>query len=86
MFQREGPTRKMALLAVLAQLGVLGINAISRQVKQLVEVGRRLDVSAGEVITQWSPMILFLVLFVAGVGLVVWMVRKVVVETGESAA
>jgi hypothetical protein len=84
--QRAGVTGKSALLTGLAQIVVLGLNAVSRQIVQNAEIGKFLDVSAGKVATHWSPMILFLLLFVAGLGVVVWMIRKVVEESREAAA
>lgn len=78
LMQRGIITRKSALVTGLAQIGVLAVNAISRQIKQNIEVGRFVDVSAGKVETQWSPMILFLLLFAAGLGVLVWMIRRVV--------
>lgn len=76
--QRRGVTRTLALLTGLAQLAVLALNAVSRQVVQNAELGRFLDVGGEPVNVQWSPLAVFLVLFVAGLGVVFWMVSKVV--------
>jgi hypothetical protein len=76
LLQGRGVTRTLALLTGVAQIGVIGINAVSRQIVQNAELGRYLDPAAAPVRTQWSPMIVFLVLFVAGAGLVVWMLTK----------
>jgi hypothetical protein len=77
---RQGTiTRSSASATGLAQFGVLILNAISRQVVQNTELGKYLDVTAQPVQMHWSPMILFLVLFAAGLALVIWMVRKVVI-------
>lgn len=84
--QRAEMTGKSALLTGLAQILVLGLNAVSRQIVQNAEIGKFLDVSAGKVATHWSPMILFLLLFVAGLAVVVWMIRKVVEESREAPA
>lgn len=75
---RRGITRGLAFGVGLAQFGVLALNAVSRQILQNAELAPFLDVTAEQVNVQWSPLILFLVLFVAGLGLVVWMVRQVV--------
>jgi cytochrome bd-type quinol oxidase subunit 2 len=75
---RRGVTRTLALAIGGAQFGVVALNAVSRQVAQNAELNKYLDVTAERVATQWSPLILFLVLFVAGVGVIVWMVRKVI--------
>ena len=62
----------------LAQFGVLALNAISRQALQNFDVLRYIDITAEPVKMQWSPLILFLVLFVAGLSVVAWMVSKVI--------
>jgi hypothetical protein len=79
-------TRGMAIVIGLAQFLVLAFNALSRQVVQNAELGRYFDVTAEKVRTQWSPMILFLVLFVAGVGLIIWMLRQLSVAKKEQPA
>jgi hypothetical protein len=66
----------MALSIGLAQFGVIALNAISRQIVQNAEIGRYFDITNEPVRTQWSPLILFLVAFVVGVGLVIWMIRQ----------
>lgn len=76
--QRGGITRRLAVLAGLAQFGVIALNAVSRQVVQNAELGKYLDVSAEPVQLQLSPLIVFLLLFVAGLGVVVWMVMQVI--------
>jgi hypothetical protein len=43
-------------------------------------------VTAEQVNIQWSPMILFLVLFVAGLGVTWWMIAQVVKANRASAA
>jgi len=76
--QLRRATRRLALATGLAQFGVLALNAVSRQIVQNAELRRFLDVTAEPVHLQWSPLILFLVLFITGLGVVVWMIRKVV--------
>jgi hypothetical protein len=76
--QRRGVTRTLALATGVAQFGVLALNAVSRQIVQNAELSKFLDVTAEPVNIQWSPLILFLVLFVAGLGVVGWMLSKVV--------
>jgi len=75
--QRRQITQRLAMLTGLAQFGVLALNAISRQVLQNIELSRFLDVTAEPVNLQLSPLIVFLALFVIGLGVVVWMVGKV---------
>jgi hypothetical protein len=69
-------SRGLALAIGLAQFGVLALNAVSRQIVQNAELAPYLDVAAGRVAIQWSPMILFLVLFAAGIGVVVWILAQ----------
>jgi len=76
--QRRGATRRLALFTGLSQFGVLALNAVSRQIVQNAELSAFLDVTAEPVHTQWSPLILFLVLLTLGVGVLSWMVRKAV--------
>jgi hypothetical protein len=70
--------RGLATLVGLAQFGVLGVNAVSRQIVQNLELGRYWDVSAQPTDVQWGPLAMFLVAFVLGLGLVVWMIAQVV--------
>lgn len=82
---RRKLTKKLVLAAAVIQLIVLGLNAISRQWVQNIEVFRYEDVSALPVNIQWSPMIVFLVLFVIGLGVIGWMVAKIAaVEKGQT--
>ncbi|MHB9045623.1 MAG: hypothetical protein ACYC35_06725 [Pirellulales bacterium] len=77
--RRQGAGGRLSAAAVgLAQFGVLAVNAGSRQVVQKAELSRFTAIGADPVHVQWSPLILFLVLFVAGLGVVLWMVGKVV--------
>jgi hypothetical protein len=76
--QRRGVTRKLALFTAIAQLVVLTLNAVSRQVVQNAELAAYLDVSASPVQLQLSPLLVFLVLFVIGLAVVGWMVGKVI--------
>jgi hypothetical protein len=64
---------RIALAAAAAQVVVLALNAVSRQWLQNVELARFFDPAKMRVDTQWSPMIVFLVLFVLGLGVVGWM-------------
>jgi hypothetical protein len=75
--QRNGMKRGITIMAASGQLVVLTLNAISRQWVQNTELLRYQDVSKGTVNMQWSPMIIFLVLFVVGLGVVAWMIAKV---------
>ncbi len=76
--QAGGVPRSWGIAALLVQFAVLGLNAVSRQVVQNAELAPHVDVTAEPVNLQLSPLILFLVLFVAGVVLVIWMLRQAV--------
>jgi hypothetical protein len=85
----KGPAglgRGVAILAFLTQFVTLALNAVSRQFVQNDELRTFLSVPAEPVRTQWSPLILFLVLFVATLGGVVWMVRQAVAASRRPAS
>ncbi|MCI0329917.1 MAG: hypothetical protein L0196_03050 [candidate division Zixibacteria bacterium] len=85
-FFRKSVSKRAAFFVALTQLVVLSLNAVSRQIVQNLELGKFLDVTAEPVKMQLSPIVLFLLLFVFGIGVVVWMVRKVIaVETRPAA-
>jgi hypothetical protein len=85
-FFRKSISKRTALLVALVQFVVLALNAVSRQVVQNLELGQFLDVTAEPVKMQLSPIILFLLLFVFGIAVVVWMVRKIIAVEGKPAA
>jgi hypothetical protein len=62
----------------LAQVGVLAINAVSRQVVQNINIGATFDVFSQKIDVQWGPMAMFLVLFVLGLGVLAWMIAQVI--------
>jgi cytochrome c len=76
LFQIRRVTRPLALLTAVGQIGVLGINAVSRQIVQNAELAPYLKPADEPVRMQWSPMFVFLVLFVAAIALVIWMLTK----------
>jgi hypothetical protein len=82
---RRGVTPARVLVAGLLQVVVLALNAASRQVVQNAELRRALDVTAERLNIQWSPLILFLVLFVAGLIVVGWMIGKAMEATRQPA-
>jgi hypothetical protein len=71
---------KRATVAAIAfcQFGVLGINAVSRQIVQNINLKPFVDVSAQPTDVQWGPLAMFLIVFVIGVVVVGWMVAQVV--------
>lgn len=76
VIQRSNPSRRLAVLAGVAQFGVIALNAVSRQWLQNVEVARFTDIANRPVSVQWSPLIIFLAIFVFGLGLAAWIIRK----------
>ena len=76
--RRQGEIgRGWASLVGLAQFGVLGINAASRQVVQHLEIRPYFDIVEQPTDVQWSPLVIFLVVFLLGLGLVAWMIQQV---------
>ncbi|MBN2475702.1 MAG: hypothetical protein JXB62_13905 [Pirellulales bacterium] len=86
--RKQAPRRATALGIALAQLGVLAVNATSRQVVQNLELKAYLDVAAIREEVQVSPLILFLAVFVAGLGVIGWVIAQAVkasaTEPGQS--
>jgi hypothetical protein len=76
-----GRSSQQASVAGIAflQFGVLGINAVSRQVVQNLNLGFKpyLDVIRQPEAVQWSPLVMFLVVFVIGMAVVGWMLWQV---------
>ncbi len=74
-------TRRKALNWTLAgsvvglQAGVLALNAISRQIVQNIELRDvfQPSVAAQPTAPDWGPMALFLIVFLAGVGVLIWL-------------
>ena len=79
------PSKGLALGVAIGQFGVIALNGVTRQIVQNVELAPYLNVAGETVDVQWSPMLLFLALFVIGVGVIIWMVRRAVVESGQHA-
>ncbi len=71
-------SRQVATLVGVAQFGTLGLNAISRQIVQNVELGRFIDVSAQPTAVQWGPAAMFLITFVIGLAVVGWILLQVI--------
>jgi hypothetical protein len=69
--------RGWASLIGLAQFGVLGINAMSRQVVQHLELGAYFDISNQSTEPQWGPLGIFVAMFVVGLALTAWMIYQV---------
>jgi hypothetical protein len=80
----------------LAQVGVMALNAISRQIVQNLNINWSVKVTTGgefhildrldqTAATQWSPLAMFLVVFVLGLIVLGWMIRQVILETAAKA-
>lgn len=78
LMQWKGITRRLAVFTGITQFGVIGINAISRQWLQNMELAPYADLTGRKVDLQLSAWIVFLVLFVAGVALSAWIIRKAI--------
>lgn len=76
--QRRGVTPGRAWVTGAVQVLVVAINAVARQIVQNLELRPWLDVTAAPVHTQWSPLVLFVVLLAGGIGVVTWIVRRLV--------
>jgi len=73
---QHAPGRVTVSLLALAQFGVLAVNAVSRQVVQNLNLAEFFQWS-DQPVREWSPLVVFLVLFVAGLGVVMWIVAQV---------
>jgi hypothetical protein len=69
--------RATVAAVALCQFGVLGVNAVSRQIVQNVNIDEFLSVSTQRTDVQWSPLAMFLIVFVIGLGVVGWMIAQV---------
>jgi len=86
LFARKSPAAPaVAAAAFVAQFGVLGINAISRQVVQNLNIAKYFDVLAQPIDVQWGPLAMFLAAFLFGLALVAWMIAQVVGSRPSSA-
>lgn len=86
LVRNKSLSRTGALAIAGAQVAVVAVNAVSRQVVQNIELRSLFQpgVSAQKVATDWGPMVLFLATFVAGVGVLAWMLaqlRKAIPES-----
>jgi hypothetical protein len=76
---RYAARRSTVAAIALCQFGVLGINAVSRQVVQNTNLRQvSFDVSAQPLDVQWGPLAMFLVVLVIGLVVVAWMIGRVI--------
>jgi hypothetical protein len=73
--RRGRPTAAWAV--ALAQLGMLALNALSRQIVQNLELAPYYNPAAEPLNIQWVPMLIFLAVFAVGLGTVGWIFHKV---------
>lgn len=74
---------KFITLAVLLHLLTLSCFGIIRQIGQNAGVSQYVDVAKIPTNIQWSPLLAFLVVFVAGLVVIAWMLRQVVVSANK---
>ena len=86
LLRQKAKLRTWATFVFLAQFGVLATNAISRQVVQNLETGRYYSIWELPEAVQWSPLIVFLVSFVLGLLVIIWMIAQVVKASRQQAA
>jgi len=77
LWRRREIGRLEAAAIAVVQVAALGLNAVSRQIVQNLELRRRLfDVASRRVEVEWGPLAMFLVAFVAGAVVVAWIVYQ----------
>ncbi len=72
----QGTSRLIVVTAALGQIVVLALNAVSRQVVQNLNLLGCLDLAREPGPVEFGPLAMFLVTFVIGLGVVVWMVAQ----------
>ena len=70
-------TRITVAAIALGQFGVLGVNAVSRQIVQNLNLEPFFDVSAQRVDVQWGPLVMFLIVFAVGLVVIGWMIAQI---------
>ena len=75
--QRKGLRKATTITAGILQVFVITSNVVDRQWVQNEEIFKFENVSKLPVQVQWSPMIVFLLLFVIGLTVVGWMIAKI---------
>lgn len=78
LIKRNGASKSSVWVAAALQLIVIVSNAVSRQWVQVAEIERFMPLSRDPVNWQWSPLIVFLLLFVVGLTVIGWMVKKII--------
>jgi hypothetical protein len=71
------PEKRVAVASIaMCQFGVLGANALSRQIVQNINLMPYLNVADQPVDVQWGPLVMFLIAFVIGLGVIGWMMAQ----------
>ena len=70
--------KAMVAVVALSQVGAVAVFATVRQWIQHLEIARLVNAAKLPESTQWSPLLLFLVIFALGLVVCVWMVSRVV--------
>jgi len=73
---RQKAGRFLVFAAALAQIVVLALNAVSRQVVQNLNLAGYLDLAREPGPVELGPLVMFLAVFVMGLAVVVWMLRE----------
>jgi hypothetical protein len=82
LWRNRPADRLVASAVILGQLGVLAVNAVSRQVVQNLKLSQYApELTHPQLAVQWGPLVMFLIVFVAGLGVVVWMIAQVVTKS-----
>jgi hypothetical protein len=86
LWLRRRSARGLVVAAMVGQLIVLGLNAVSRQVVQNLQLAPYFEASARAVQPQWSPLAAFVATLALGLFVVGWMLRQVVVAARRPAS
>jgi hypothetical protein len=88
VMEKKWPAKLPLVIGIfLAQVGVMAINGVSRQVVQNVDIDLYVNAQGAKSVldqqtaTQIGPLAMFLIVFVIGVAVLGWMIRQVVKET-----
>jgi hypothetical protein len=91
VMEKKCPAKLSLVIGIfLAQVGVMAINGVSRQVVQNVNIDHYITAQGAKSVldqqaaTQIGPLAMFLIVFVIGVGVLGWMIRQVVKETAAA--
>jgi hypothetical protein len=81
--KHQNITKSNTILIAAMQLIVIALNAISRQVIQNLQLLPFLDVTKEKVSPQINIMLIFLITFVTGIGIIVYMIKQIINVKGE---